>query len=115
MFFVYGVSMTLAKNQAAKKCSTSVGAHPKRRQLSPDEYQAKLNDMAQHLFETMKPQRLSHSLSTPALCQQYIVLAMTQEAHRDVHIRYHKLSDKVNPKTKKPIINLVVFNGEAAA
>jgi hypothetical protein len=40
---------------------------------------------------------------------------MTQEAHRDVHIRYHKLSDKVNPKTKKPIINLVVFNGEAAA
>ncbi|AVV81929.1 hypothetical protein SPWS13_0043 [Shewanella putrefaciens] len=29
--------MTLAKKQAAKKCSTSVGAHPNRRQLSPAE------------------------------------------------------------------------------
>ena len=115
MFFVYGVSMTIAKKEAAKKCSLYEGVRPKRRELSPAEYQAKLDEMTKAKFETMKPQRLSHSLSTPALCQQYIVLAMTQEAHRDVHIRYHKLSDKVNPKTKKPIINLVVFNGEAAA
>lgn len=115
MFFVYGVSITLAKKQAAKKCSTSVGAHPNRRELSQAEYQAKLNEMAQHLFDTMKPQRLSHSLSTPTLCKQYIELSKRTDNCRDLHVRYRKPTDKVNPKTKKPIMAWVVFNGEAAA
>ncbi|ABM25338.1 hypothetical protein Sputw3181_2514 [Shewanella sp. W3-18-1] len=75
MFFVYGVSMTIAKKEAAKKCSLYEGAHPNRRELSPTEYQAKLNEMALAKFEKMKPQKLSHSLSTPALCAQYIELA----------------------------------------
>ncbi|MGE6315897.1 hypothetical protein ACQKC1_08925 [Shewanella baltica] len=75
MFFVYGVSMTIAKKEAAKKCSLYEGVRPKRRELSPAEYQAKLDEMATAKFETMKPQKLSHSLSTPSLCAQYIELA----------------------------------------
>ena len=80
MFFVYGVSMTIAKKEAAKKCSVYEGVQPKRRELSPAEYQAKLDEMAKAKFETMKPQKLSHSLSThslstPSLCAQYIELA----------------------------------------
>lgn len=75
MFFVYGVSMTIAKKEAVKKYSQYEGAHPNRRELSPAEYQAKLDEMAKAKFEKMKPQKLSNSLSTPSLCAQYIELA----------------------------------------
>lgn len=115
MFFVYGVSMTIAKKEAAKKCSLYEGAHPKRRELSPAEYQAKLDEMALAKFEQMKPQKLSHSLSTPSLCAQYIELAKKQDQCRDLHVRYRKPTGKVNPKTKKEIVSWVVYNGEIAA
>lgn len=115
MFFVYGVSMTIAKKEAAKKCSLYEGAHPNRRELSPTEYQSKLDEMALAKFEQMKPQKLSHSLSTPALCAQYIELAKKQDKCRDLHVRYRKPTGKANPKTKKEIVGLVVYNGEIAA
>lgn len=115
MFFVYGVSMTLAKKDAAKKCSQFEGTYPHRRELSPVEYQAKLEQMAVANYETMRPQKLSHSLSTPALCSQFIALVQRQDQCRDLHIRYRKPSGKVNPKTKKPIISWVTYNGEMLA
>ncbi|MEL4303155.1 hypothetical protein ACE02Z_16275 [Shewanella xiamenensis] len=115
MFFVYGVSMTLARKEAAKKCSQYEGTYPNRRELSPAEYQAKLEKMAAEKFEKMRPQKLSHSLSTPALCSQYIALAQRQDKCRDLHIRYRKPTGKVNPKTKKEVIAWEVYNGEMAA
>ena len=115
MFFVYGVSMTLARKEAAKKCSLYEGTYPNRRELSPTEYQAKLTEMAEAKYEKMRPQKLSHSLSTPALCSQFIALAQRQDQCRDLHIRYRKPTGKVNPKTKKEIIAWEVYNGEIAA
>ncbi|MGI2121948.1 hypothetical protein ACRN9J_07110 [Shewanella baltica] len=115
MFFVYGVSMILAKKEAAKKCSQYEGAHPNRRELTLAEYQAKLEKMTKTKFETMKPQKLSHSLSTPSLCKEYIELAKRSGDCRDLHVRYRKPTGKVNPKTKKEIVSWVVYNGEIAA
>ena len=114
MFFVYGVSMTIAKKEADKKCSQYEGAHPNRRELSQAEYQAKLDEMTKAKFETMKPQRLSHSLSTPTLCKLYIELSNRTDNCRDLHVRYRKPTGKVNPKTKKPTMAWVVFEGIAA-
>jgi hypothetical protein len=115
MFYVYGVSMTLARKVAKKKCSTHDGVHPNRRLLTPEEYQAKLVEMTAERYKKMKPQRLSHSLSTPSLCSQYIALANTQEAHRDLHVRYRKSTGKTNPKTRKEIFSWVVYTGGLAA
>lgn len=112
MFFVYGISMDIAKKLARKKCSTTDGYGVNRRELSPAEYERKLEELALANFEKMKPQKLSHSLSTPTLCQQYIALAKTQEPHKELHIRYRKPTGKVNPKTKKALFSWEVYNGE---
>lgn len=84
MFYVYGISLGVAKKLARKKCSTSVGYGANRRDLSPTEYEQKLEELTLANFEKMKPQKLSHSLSTPTLCQQYIELAKTQEPHKEL-------------------------------
>lgn len=112
MFYVYGISLGVAKKLARKKCSTSVGYGANRRDLSPTEYEQKLKELTLANFEKMKPQKLSHSLSTPTLYQQYIELAKTQEPHKELHIRYRKPTGKVHPKTKRPMFSWEVYNGE---
>ncbi len=102
MFFVYGVSMTIAKKEAAKKCSVYEGVQPKRRELSPAEYQAKLDEMTKAKFETMKPQKLSHSLSTPSLCAQYIELAKKNRTNAATCMFViANLQARLTPKPKK--------------
>jgi hypothetical protein len=111
MFFVYGISMSVAKKLARKKCRVTEGHGSNRREMTATEYEQKLAEMAQIIFEKMKPQKLSYSLSTPSLCKQYIELAKRQEPHKELHIRYRKPSGSVNPKTKKEVFCWEVYRG----
>ncbi|WP_223417820.1 hypothetical protein [Shewanella inventionis] len=69
MFFVFGVSETIVKKAADKKCSRFTGTYPNRRELSLEEYQQKLAKTRDDLFAKMKAQKLSHGLSTPSLAK----------------------------------------------
>jgi len=104
MFFVFGVSKTLALNTAKKKTKLWTGTGKNRKDLAPDEYENLVKANAQNLFEKIKPQKLSHSLSTPELCRNYIALANKNEDHRDLHIKYRVPTGKINPKTKREIM-----------
>ncbi|WP_137225326.1 hypothetical protein [Shewanella sp. MEBiC00475] len=109
MFFVFGVSETLVKKAADKKCSKFVNSYPNKRELTPDEYQQKLIITREELFKKMKPQKLSHSLSTPSLAKQYSELTKAQEMCRDIEIRYRKPTGTINPKTKKEVLEWATY------
>ncbi|WP_259397236.1 hypothetical protein [Shewanella sp. SG41-4] len=59
----------------------------------------------------MKAQKLSHSLSTPRLAQQYAELTKAQEQCRDIEIRYRKPTGAINPKTKKEVLEWSTYIG----
>jgi hypothetical protein len=109
MFYVYGVTETLVKQVAVKKTSKFTGTYPNKKELTPEEYQQKLAERQGALFEKMKPQKLSHSLSTPSLAQQYVELTKAQEQHRDLEIRYKKPTGVINPKTKKEVLEWATY------
>ncbi|MFT5725810.1 MAG: hypothetical protein ACI9JN_002940 [Bacteroidia bacterium] len=111
MFYVFGVSETLVKKAADKKCSKFVSSYPNKRELTPDEYQQKLIKTRDELFKQMKPQKLSHSLSTPSLAKQYSELTKAQEKCRDIEIRYRKPTGTTNPKTKKEVLEWATYIG----
>lgn len=111
MFFVFGVSETLVKKAADKKCSRFTGTYPNRRELTIDEYQQKLAKTRDELFAKMKAQKLSHSLSTPSLARQYAELTKAQEQCRDIEIRYRKPTGAINPKTKKEVLEWATYVG----
>jgi hypothetical protein len=111
MFFVFGVSETLVKKAAEKKCSRFAGTYPNKRELTIDEYQKKLAKTRDELFAKMKAQKLSHSLSTPSLARQYAELTKAQEQCRDIEIRYRKPTGAVNPKTKKDVLEWTTYIG----
>jgi hypothetical protein len=111
MFFVFGVSEAIVKKAAAKKCSKFTGTYPNKRELTPDEYQNQLTKTRAELFKKMKPQKLSHSLSTPSLAKQYSELTKAQEQCRDIEIRYRKPTGAINPKTKKDFLEWATYIG----
>jgi hypothetical protein len=111
MFFVFGVSETMVKKAADKKCSRFTGTYPNRRELSLEEYQQKLSKTRDDLFAKMKAQKLSHSLSTPSLAKQYAELTKAQEQCRDIEIRYGKPTGLTNPKTKKDVLEWTTYIG----
>ncbi len=104
MFYVYGVSLSIAETAARKQQSKFGGSGKNRRELTPGEHEEKVKKLTKLNFKRMKPQRLSHSLATPTFCRQYIQLAKQQEDCRDLQIRYRKPTKKVNPKTKKEVM-----------
>jgi hypothetical protein len=59
----------------------------------------------------MKPQKLSHSLSTPSLAKQYSELTKAQEMCRDIQIRYRRPTEAIDPKTKKEIMEWATYIG----
>jgi len=111
MFFVFGVSETIVKKAADKKCSRFTGTYPNRRELSLEEYQQKLSKTRDDLFAKMKAQKLSHGLSTPSLARQYAELTKAQEKCRDIEIRYRKPTGTTNPKTKKDVLEWATYIG----
>lgn len=110
MFFVFGVTESIVKKAADKKCSRFTGAYPNRRELTIEEYQQKLAKTRDDLFAKMKPQKLSHGLSTPSLAKQYAELTKAQERCRDIEIRYRKPTGAINPKTKKDVLEWTIYN-----
>ncbi|WP_259649561.1 hypothetical protein [Shewanella sp. MBTL60-007] len=103
--------MSIARKAALKKVLTYEGSGDNRRELSQEEYEKQVKEQTQANFNKMKPQRLSHSLSTPNLCAEFIELANTQEQHKHLQIRYRKPTGKLNPKTKKPQMSWEVYTG----
>jgi hypothetical protein len=89
MFFVFGVSETIVKKAADKKCSRFTGTYPNRRELSLEEYQQKLSKTRDDLFAKMK----------------------AQERCRDIEIKYRKPTGAVNPKTKKDVLEWTTYIG----
>ena len=109
MFFVFGVTESIVKKAADKKCSRFTGAYPNRRELTIEEYQQKLAKNRDELYAKMKAQKLSHGLSTPSLAKQYAELTKPQELCRDIEIRYRKPTGTTNPKTKKDVLEWTTY------
>ena len=107
MFYVFGVSITAARQLALRTTNRLVSDGKGKRRLSDAEFEQKVQENTLIKYDEMKPVKLSHSLSTPSLCKDYIKLALTQGKHRNFSIRYREPTGKINPKTRKPAIKWV--------
>lgn len=105
MFRVFGVTQSQAEALAVKKVSRYKGKGKQRTELSDDEYQAKLKQQIKHQMRVAKPKQLSHDLSTPAICKEYMRL-IKEDARL---IIMHRVPGPINPKTRRAKMEWKVY------
>lgn len=112
MFLVFGVTRDVAKKTARKKCTLVEGFGKNMIQLTQAQYEQKVDALTLSLYKSMKPVKLSHSLSSPTRAKEFLKLVQQQAECRDLTIRYRKPTGKFNPKTKKPMMAMTIYQGE---
>lgn len=109
MFCVFGISMKECRKQTDKKVNEIF----KRGKLEQSEYEGKVSEVANELFEKSKPKPISADLSCPDRVIEFIELAKKDSSLKDLKAmkKIQKLDGSGQPlltkKTKKPILQWV--------
>lgn len=82
MFAVFCINHAKARAMAIKKTPKTTGKGKALRQLTPDEYQAALNEATEKYMQQMKPVILSGEFATPSTCTEFMTLAAKGGASR---------------------------------
>ncbi|MGI2045977.1 hypothetical protein [Shewanella oncorhynchi] len=105
MFRVFGVTRSQAETLAKRKVKRVKKVGKKSVELTELEYQQALADEIANQMRTAKPKQLSHDLSTPNICREYMKL-IKEEARLFI---MHRKEGEINPKTRKPKMEWAVY------
>lgn len=105
MFRVFGITRSQAEQLAKRKVQRVKKVGKKSVELTELEYQQALAVEIEHQLRTAKPKQLSHDLSTPAICRDYMKL-IKEEARLMI---MHRKEGEINPKTRKPKMEWHVY------
>ena len=105
MFRVFGVTRTQAETLAKRRVKRVKKVGKKSVELTELEYQKALADEITNQMRTAKPKQLSHDLSTPNICREYMKL-IKEEARLFI---MHRKEGEINPKTRKPKMEWAVY------
>jgi len=109
MFFVFGVS----RFEAVKNANKSTSIYHKGGQYSDEEFRKIIKNKSDIAFDKMKAEKISGSFSTPSLAMDFIKIAReSPDDFRDLKIKYRKPTGKINAKTKKNVMEWVIYCGE---
>ncbi|MCG9964584.1 hypothetical protein [Shewanella cutis] len=105
MFRVFGITRSHAEKLAKLKVNRVKKVGKNKVELTEAEFQQALADEIAHQLRTAKPKQLSHDLSTPNICREYMSL-IKEEARLLI---MHRKEGEINPKTRKPKMEWVVY------
>lgn len=105
MFRVFGITRSQAEQLATRKVKRVAKMGKKKVELTEAEYQQALADEIAYQLRTAKAKQLSHDLSTPSICREYMKL-IKEEARLMI---MHRQAGAINPKTRKPKMEWVVY------
>ena len=112
MFCVFGVSIKECRKKAAKEIHSLLLSGT----IEQSDYEQKVKELTQQLFETSKPKAVSAELSCPKRVKEFLDLAKKDEGLKDLKPmkKVEKLDGAGKPiltkKTKKPILQWVPMN-----
>lgn len=105
MFRVFGVTRSHAEAIALKKVKRHTGRGASKVELTDEQYQAKLEAEIQKQMQTANPKQMSHDLSTPAICREYMSL-IKEEARMVIKQR---VPSEANAVGRKPKMEWIVY------
>ncbi|HDS1203134.1 TPA: hypothetical protein QD004_002427 [Shewanella algae] len=80
MFRVFGVTRAQAEASALRKVKRTEGRGKQRKEKTEAKYQAELKKEIEHQLLIARPKQLSHDLSTPGRCREFMKLVKPGEA-----------------------------------